>query len=134
MKNKTSLALMEQAIMILVFALAAALCLRAFVWADITSARNTDREQALTQVQTAAELLKHYTGDRDAVSQALVGSVQDVYYDEQWNPVPGEGAWKLVITPLSGQPPFLGSADVAITDSTDQILAQLQICWQEVAP
>ena len=133
MKNKTSLALMEQAIMILVFALAAALCLQAFVWADTTSARNTDRAQALTQVQTAAELLKHYAGDQDAVSQALVGSAQAVYYDEQWNPVPGDGARKLVITPLNGQPPFLGSADVAITDSSGQILAQLQICWQEVA-
>ena len=39
MKGKTPLTLLELTVMLLVFALAAALCLQAFVWADRSSAR-----------------------------------------------------------------------------------------------
>ena len=58
MRNRAFLPLMEQAIMILVFALAAALCLRTFVWADGYSARQQARDQAVTVAQNAAETLQ----------------------------------------------------------------------------
>ena len=47
MKNKTSLLLMEQLVMVLVFALAAALCLTVFVKADQISRETVRRDEAV---------------------------------------------------------------------------------------
>ncbi len=58
MKNRASLALMEQLIMLLVFALAAALCLRVFVEAEQLSQKIAQREEGAFLAQGAAELLK----------------------------------------------------------------------------
>lgn len=48
MRSKAPLALMEQMVMVLVFALAAALCLQAFALADRISRQNAERDQALS--------------------------------------------------------------------------------------
>lgn len=58
MKNKASLALMEQLVILLVFALCAALCLQAFVAADGIARENQARDQALILAQNTAESLK----------------------------------------------------------------------------
>ena len=55
MKSKIPLILMEQMVMLLVFALAAALCLQAFVKSDQMSGRSHDRDRAVTLVQEMAE-------------------------------------------------------------------------------
>ena len=52
MRSKTPLALMEQVIMVLVFALAAALCLRAFVLSDRISRDCEERDRAIMAAQT----------------------------------------------------------------------------------
>ena len=58
MKDKTPLLLIEQLIMILVFALTAALCLRGFAYADGLSEQICQQEQAAVLAQSAAETLK----------------------------------------------------------------------------
>ena len=63
MRNKSPLALMEQLVMVLVFALAAALCLQVFMFADLTSERNAAIDRAVTECQNAAEILKASGGD-----------------------------------------------------------------------
>ena len=62
MKSKAPLLLMEQMVMLLVFALAAALCLQAFVKSDAVSRRSGDRDRAVVLCQSAAEAIRH-TGD-----------------------------------------------------------------------
>ena len=62
MKNKTSLTLLELLIMIMVFALAAALCLRAFVFSGKLSASDRIRAEAESASQNMAELLKSEKG------------------------------------------------------------------------
>jgi len=57
-KSKAYLLLMEQAIMILIFALAVALCLQAFAAAGEISAQTTRRDQAVQIAQSVAECLK----------------------------------------------------------------------------
>ena len=54
MKSKAPLALMEQIVMLLVFALAAALCLQAFVKSEQTSRDSQSRGNAALSVQIAA--------------------------------------------------------------------------------
>lgn len=58
MKSRASLVLMEQLIMVLVFALAAALCLQVFVKADAISQQTARRDEAVVIAQNTAELLK----------------------------------------------------------------------------
>lgn len=58
MKSKASLTLMEQLVMIPVFALAAAVCLQVFAGAQRISLETAKREAAMVVTQNAAELLK----------------------------------------------------------------------------
>ena len=58
MRSKSPLALMEQLVMVLVFALAAALCLRVFVFSDQMSERSETVDWAVMVCQNAAETLK----------------------------------------------------------------------------
>ena len=55
MKSKAPLSLMEQLIMLLVFALAAALCLQVFVLSAQISRRCKATDHAVTAAQNAAE-------------------------------------------------------------------------------
>lgn len=85
MKSKTTLALIEQLIMVLVFALAAALCLRLFVAADARSDRRAEIDHAVLAAQTAAEQLKQQHGDADAMGRKV--------FDSEWNDISeGENA------------------------------------------
>ena len=63
MKSRAPLALMEQMVMLLVFALAAALCLQAFVRSDNISRQSEARDRAAMLVQSAAEAIQSYGGD-----------------------------------------------------------------------
>lgn len=58
MKSKAPLLMMEQLIMVLVFALASALCLRCFALAGEISERTARRDEAVLIAQNAAERLK----------------------------------------------------------------------------
>lgn len=58
MRSRASLALMEQLIMVLVFALAAALCLRCFAASEAISQETIRRDRAVQIAQNAAERLK----------------------------------------------------------------------------
>jgi len=58
MKSKTPLALIEQTLMILVFSIAAAVCISAFVHADSVSENTKALSTAVFKAQAAAELFK----------------------------------------------------------------------------
>lgn len=58
MKSRASLVLMEQLLMVLVFALASAVCLQLFVKADSLAQETARRDEAVVIAQNAAELLK----------------------------------------------------------------------------
>lgn len=148
MRSKAPLALMEQAVMVLVFALAAALCLRVFVWSDRASARSVDRDRAVIEAQNAAEILKHEGekgGDLDAVlaaaAEELGGGCQGesqalaVYYDGDWKPVPAEGSYRLEAREAPGDIPGLETVHVWVSDRDgEDVLFELDVAWQtEVA-
>ena len=63
MRSKAPLVLMEQLVMVLVFALAAALCVQVFVLSDQTSRNYAARDRAAVAAQNAAEQLKGCGGD-----------------------------------------------------------------------
>lgn len=115
MKSKASLSLMEQLIMVLVFALAAALCLQVFAKADSIAARTQCRDEAVLIAQNAAEILKH-TGNPDAVTILQENSPYQLEIQEQAADIPG-------------------FAKVTVTVSCDCGESfSLTVGWQEVAP
>ena len=136
MRSKTPLALMELTIMVLVFALAAAYCLRAFAWSDTRSIRNDARDQAILQAESAAEALKHTHGDFAQSSAVMGGSwdspVWTIFYDSQWQQADAPSSYTLLVQPEDSGQLYLGQANVEITDSSGDSLVQLTVCWQEV--
>ncbi len=137
MKNKNTLLLMEQAVLLVVFAMAAAVCLRLFVWADDASRTSLAEDNALIQAQNGAEQIKHHAGDLALVSQSYGGSFADgvwqVSFDEGWNQA-AQGPYTLRASAQPQDNPCLGRANVVVTDGDGNILAQLTASWQEDGP
>ena len=113
MRSKSPLALMEQLVMVLVFALAAALCLQAFALADRTSERNEAVDRAVMECQNAAELMKAAGGDmahaQRAVAEQMGGTgaqgMVQVCYDKDWNVLSGEDSGECVyVLDIQGVP------------------------------
>lgn len=127
MKSRASLVLMEQLVMILVFALTAAICLRVFVRADQVSRETGLQDQAVIAAQDGAEALKACRGDLTAAADLLggvtAGDTLTVHYSQI----------RLEITLTPGQTPGLGLAEVrAIGTETGNTLFSLTVAWQEV--
>lgn len=133
MKNKAPLALMEQLIMLLVFALAAALCLQIFAHSGNISRRCEAQAFAATAVQNVAETVKHnrgnlspFTGD-SAAAQALIG------FDEQWQETALTDAdYHILVTLEETDVPGLGKASVTARTAAGEELFGIAVCWQEV--
>ena len=135
MRNRAPLALMEQVIMILVFAIAAALCLRAFVWAEDRSVENAARDQAMIRLETAAEVLKSVRGDMEKASESF-GTYQNgcwrVCYDENWTEVSADWEYTLTAELAETDNPLLGKAYLRVTGAEGENLGALRVAWQEV--
>ena len=143
MRSKSPLALMEQLVMVLVFALAAALCLQAFALADRMSERNEAVDRAVMECQNAAELMKAAGGDmahaQQAASERMGGGLSQglwqVLYDEDWNVVSGweDCVYRLEAQGLPVSVEGLCKAHVQIVREEDgQPLFELNVAWQEV--
>lgn len=136
MKSRTPLVLMELLVMVLVFALAAALCLRCFVLSHRLGREDRDLSQAATAIQNAAEALKA-CGDPAEAVRLLQGSGTALYYDAKWNPTndASRALYRLDLLPLPGMVSGLGQAEVRAvkTADTETPLYTLTVAWQEVA-
>jgi len=135
MRSKAPLGAIEQVIMLLVFALAAAVCLRGFAWADSTSKHNRNCDLAIAEAQSAAAVLQHSGGDLAAAAEIMGGRVDGqrwtVRYDERWEQTDGEGAFALLVESRPAAA-LMGAAEVTVTGDGER-LAELTVSWQEVA-
>lgn len=135
MRDKTPLILIEQLIMLLVFALAAALCLRAFAWADQESLRGEARDRAVLTAELAAETLKHHKGDFAAAAADLGGNwdgeVWSIGFDGQWLPAE-DAVYTLRASQITDDLAYLGRAEITVSDADGTCLFRLPIAWQEV--
>lgn len=125
MKNKSPLMLIELTVMLLILAVSAALCLRLFAWADIRAQEIVRRDQALVQLQNAAEVLQACSGDWEAAAALQGGAWQD----GQWIMELEDGT-VLRGVPEQTQLPTLGAAKL-VAEYEEQQLLTLQVCWQE---
>lgn len=141
MRNRTSLVLMEQLIMVLVFALAAALCLQVFSRADQISKETGRRDRAVTLVQNAAETVKACSGNPQETAELLGGSLKAqqllVGYDDQWNRTEetADCEYLLEIRWMDAGTAGLGQAVISVypEGAPQELLFILMVAWQEVA-
>lgn len=138
MKRNASVILLELVIMLLVFSLAAALCLQAFVWADSQSRQSGRVDAAYIRIQNAAEVLKHHRGNYALAAQDAGGQWNAeewiIYYDENWQITDTPSAFWLRAKPLPEEAEYLGRAQLTVTDASGSVLAELAVNWQEVDP
>ena len=159
MKSKAPLALMEQMVMLLVFALAAGLCLQAFVKSDQISLRSQAKSNAALAAQNMAEIIRHSGGsvghalleaaDRQGgryLEDSGAGSGVMIFYDEEWNPVDENGTYLLTAREVRTEEDGLEKVSVQVAersaDITEQtvfeefgekeLLFELETAWLEV--
>ena len=135
-RSKTPLALMEQLVMVLVFALAAALCVQVFVLSDQTSRRNEERDRALLEAQNAAEALKSGDEDYFAALSAVTGDGGwSISYDEDWRSMTDAdaAAYHMLIFPADSGLDYLWAAQIQVYTADGDLLADLPVAGQEVS-
>lgn len=141
MRSKAPLAMMEQIVMLAVFALAAALCLQAFVKSDQISKDSEARDRAMTICQSAAEAIRHTKGDFPAAA-ALFGAEKadsgffGQNYDRDWNRAGDTMRYSMGVARMETGVPGLGKAVVWLRDEVADgyngvELVRIEVCWQE---
>ena len=135
MKSRAPLALMEQTVMVLVFALAAALCLRTFVLADGISRQVEATDRAVLWAESAADTLKARNGDLAQAAAELGGNLDGqrwiIPLDETWQETAGEPTYPLTAQPIQSGQPLLGRTQIDVAEKNGDSLFSLEVCWQE---
>ena len=120
MRSKTPLVLMEQLVMVLVFALAAAVCLQIFSLSDRLSRKNEAVAEAVLIVQNTAEELKYSYGH----SLLEWENADGVYFlEEEEYRIEA----KMEETEITG----LQKVHLQVLDE-GEVLFDLPVAWQEV--
>lgn len=146
-RSKTSLLLMEQLVTLLIFALAAAVCLQVFVKADALSRDMEARDKAAVICQNAAETIQYCGGDLEAALTQMSGAPAGwrpgfgyfQSYDADGEPLPDDGTLRSASYTLRAQEidsgvPGLGKAKITYYQNhgTAEELFSLETAWQEV--
>lgn len=136
-RSKAPLVLMEQLVMLAVFALTAALCLQAFVKADTLSRRHAAQDRAAVKAQSAAEVVQACGGDMERAAKRL-GAIQFdvdflmIDYDADWALAQDHMRYTLGVNRQESGLPGLGRGRVWIRDEvTGDTVAALDFSWQE---
>lgn len=124
MKSKSILSQIEFIIMVLVFALAAAVCLKVFAFSDKNSKNTELKSIALIKVQNTAEQIKNSSG------KALGENGLCIYFTDEWEPSEEETKYVLRAYRTINDTSLLGTADVAFYNGDDIVFA-VPIAWQE---
>lgn len=124
-RSKAPLALMEQVIMILVFALASAVCLQAFVYSDRLSRTDEQRQNAMAKAQQVTEYCKANHGDLEKAGEILGADVTEegleIRYPEE----------EMILSlQLTEQTDYLQKAVVTVTDMEDAEIYNMDIAYQ----
>ena len=97
-RSRSALFLMEQLIVIAVFAICASACVKIFVNSYSTAVNTKDINNALLIAESGAECFKAVGGDVFEIADVLSGSVMDgtdaveVYYNKEYRVCPEDSA------------------------------------------
>ncbi|MCI9475041.1 hypothetical protein AALA22_01860 [Anaerovoracaceae bacterium 41-7] len=137
MRSKAPLVMIEQMIMLLVFALAAVLCLQAFTTSKEISEESICRDRAVVEVQNAAESMK--AGDGETYFREMGANLGEeggqIFYNEKWKPFEDskgemEAAFRLQLSYKDTDIAYLQSAEIAVYDAEGELLFSMPVSWQ----
>ncbi len=120
MRSKTPLVLMEQLAMVLVFAMAAAICLQMFAFSGRLSKKNEAVAEAALIAQNVAEELK-YTCGEDLFTWDSAGGI---YFME-------EGRFCIMAQEEESDISGLCKVRLKVL-ADDEVLFEIPVAWQEV--
>ena len=135
--GRRTLLLMEELAMTLVFALAAAICLRAFALADGISRRSALRDTLLRQAESMAAVCQWAEGDLQAAAERFGGQSDGAVWrleldaagdDTEEN---ASGWVEITLLPEEG---LLGRAQVRAESRKDGLVGEFPLAWQREAP
>ena len=135
--RRRTLLLMEELAMTLVFALAAAICLRAFALADGISRRSALRDALLRQAESMAAVCQWAEGDLQAAAERFGGqsdgAVWRLELDAEGNfaEETADGWVEITLLPEEG---LLGRAQVRAESRKDGLVGEFPLAWQRKAP
>lgn len=134
MRSKTTLSFIEQIIMICVFAVAAAVSLRVFVYAEDLSAKKETKDFAVTESQNAAECIKSCAGDMRAAAEMMAGEVREggfsVSYNANYQVSKDDPTYLLEAVRRDSDNINLGVAQISVSGEQGKIYSLL-VYWQE---
>jgi len=135
-KSKAPLNLMEQVVMILVFAFAAALCVQAFVVADSMSKEVYARDKAAVVSQMVAETVKSQKGDRQNTASILQGFETEtgvlLLFDRDWEQCSETEALYTVELAIKEADAYISRAEIVTKEvNSEKIIFSLPVSWQE---
>lgn len=138
MRNKAFLPMIEQLVMIALFALAAALCLQGFAAADRISDGAYSLDRASHEAQNAAEVIKSTEGDLELAAERLSGECSDgallLTYSSDWKPCDSSDNVCFTLRACKQESSVEGLGKALITvSSDDETVFELTVSWQEVA-
>lgn len=140
MKNssRTTLFLMEQLIVILIFAICAAVCVKIFVGSYTMVSDSRDKKNSLIVAESGAECYKALGGDADKIAMYLdgtaTGSDEDgvitVYYNKSWQACEGADADYLmqISSRESEEYGSLLFGDISVEKVTGEEIISLTVC------
>ena len=135
MKNRSTLLLMEIGIMLLVFAMGAALCLYIFTQSDDISRSSRNLDIASRHVQNIAEILKSTQGDFAEAAEIIgceySGSVLELHFDKNWNITTTADHFRISVFGLCSDSEEMCSAKITVTEQgINSPLFTITSAWQ----
>lgn len=120
MKSKAHLFLIELLIMLLVFSVSAALCLKTFSKAEQISIENEMRDSAVIDAQNTAQMIKSSGG---------IQTLDGTFDGQKW--VIDKGEYLIFVTEKESNIALLGSADITVTDKDSNEIFALEVSYQK---
>lgn len=126
---------MGQLLVVLFFAISAAICLQAFAKSELISEESEKRDHASRACQNVAETLISTNGDLSLTAKIVGGNTSEsalvLFFDKNWNST-DEGTYKLTAEKVSSGEEGLGKGRITVMEEDGQMpLFSLDCAWQE---
>ena len=129
MKSKTPLVLMDQIIMVLIFALSAVVYIKVFVYSNNVSKSVEAASHAAFKAQTMAEELKYSSGE-SLENWNYDNDSWYIYYDENWQETKEEAEYTMKVT-KEYEEDGLCRVSLRVLDDRE-VIFEIPVAWQEV--
>jgi hypothetical protein len=137
-RSRSALFLMEQLIVVAVFAVCAAACVRILTESYFIASETRDISNAIHAAESGAECFKAVSGDIEKVAEILGGktirvdgdAVAIVYYDRNWRVCNEEDAvyrLRLISETPESEPRSLLTGELSVEKLTGEVIVSLMV-------